>query len=185
MIKFNKCVDCKERIDFRAKRCIPCNRKWQVGINNSNYKHGESLKQHYCSCGKEINWQSKKCYSCSQKIRFLDLKERAKCSVPRPGKLNPNWIDGRSFEPYTKNFTEELREQIRNRDNYTCQNCGMTEEEHLIVNGQVLHVHHIDYNKDNCKENNLITTCLSCNTRANYNRDYWTNYYKEKICSVK
>lgn len=195
MTKKNNCVDCDKKIDHRAKRCIICNQEWQIGKNNPNFKHGETLKKHYClDCKKEINWKSIRCYSCSQKVRFLDLKEREKCSVPRFGKdnpmydihrfgsLNPNWIDGRSFEPYSSEFTEQLKESIRKRDNYICQNCNMTEKEHLIIIDRVLDVHHIDYDKKNCKEDNLITTCLWCNVKANKNRNYWKNYYKEKIC---
>ena len=53
----------------------------------------------------------------------------------------------------------------------------MTEEEHIITYGKVLDVHHIDYNKENCKENNLITLCKQCNLRANKNRDYWYGYF--------
>lgn len=74
-----------------------------------------------------------------------------------------------------------FREKIRKRDNYTCQNCGMTEEEHIIVIGKVLSVHHIDYNKKNCRGDNLITTCQQCNFRANVNRDYWKQFYTNKI----
>ena len=62
-----------------------------------------------------------------------------------------------------------------------CQNCGITEEEHIIINGQVLHVHHIDYNKENCSQDNLITTCQQCNLRANSNRDYWKELYLKKL----
>jgi len=60
----------------------------------------------------------------------------------------------------------------------------MTEEEHLIVFGKVLTIHHIDYNKQNCKENNLITLCGSCNTRANFNRSYWVDFYKQKVSTL-
>ena len=56
----------------------------------------------------------------------------------------------------------------------------MTEEEHIIVLGEALTVHHIDYDKENCKENNLITLCKQCNSRVNFNRKYWTNYFKSK-----
>ena len=72
-------------------------------------------------------------------------KQRAK----KLGENHWNYIDGRSYLPYTMDFTDELKETIRKRDNYTCQNCGMTEEEHLIVHGQKLHIHHIDYIKEN------------------------------------
>jgi len=57
----------------------------------------------------------------------------------------------------------------------------MTEEEHILVVGTVLHVHHIDYNKQNCKESNLITTCKSCNIKANKNRDYWEKFFTKKL----
>jgi 5-methylcytosine-specific restriction endonuclease McrA len=53
----------------------------------------------------------------------------------------------------------------------------MTEEEHLIVFGSSLEVHHIDYDKYNNKEYNLITLCKQCNVRANYNRNYWKEIY--------
>jgi hypothetical protein len=100
--------------------------------------------------------------------------------IHRFGEKAPSWIDGRSYEPYPLEF-RLIREQIRKRDNYTCQNCSMTEEEHLIVIGNVLEVHHIDYNKKNCVENNLITLCKQCNLRANKNRDYWQKLYKTKL----
>jgi len=39
--------------------------------------------------------------------------------------------------------------------------------------GQPLTIHHIDYDKRNCDDGNLITLCHSCNPRANSNRDQW------------
>ena len=58
-------------------------------------------------------------------------------------------------------------------------------KKHLKVYGQVLHIHHIDYNKENCQESNLITTCNQCNIKANYNRTYWKNFYSTKILKEK
>jgi hypothetical protein len=93
------------------------------------------------------------------------------------GKLNPNWKDGISFEPYSSEFNENLKEQIRDRDNHECQNCYMTEEEHLELYNKKLTIHHISYNKMNCYNNNLITLCFKCNSLANTNRDYWYAYF--------
>ena len=56
----------------------------------------------------------------------------------------------------------------------------MTQEEHFIVYGRNIEIHHIDYDRKNCGEDNLITLCKQCNLRANYNRDYWKNSYEEK-----
>jgi hypothetical protein len=73
------------------------------------------------------------------------------------GRNNPAWRGGRSNEPYSLEFNEAKKAHIRKIDNYTCLGCGMTEEEHLIVLGMVLHVHHVDYNKMNCNDDNLVT----------------------------
>jgi len=99
------------------------------------------------------------------------------------GKNNPNWQNGIGKLPYPFEFNNELKLKIRKRDNYTCQNpnCNITEEEYIIVFGCKLSVHHIDYDKSNCLEDNLITLCNQCNAKANFNREYWQEYYKNKI----
>jgi len=97
------------------------------------------------------------------------------------GEGNPNWLGGIGNRDYAYEFNGILKEQIRQRDNYICQNCSMTEEEHLKVYNEKLHVHHIDYNKQNCNEDNLITLCLKCNIKANYNRSYWKEYFMKGI----
>ena len=71
----------------------------------------------------------------------------------------------------------KVRETVFNRDNFTCQNCSMTEEKHIDTVGKVLTIHHIDYNKYNCLPENLISLCDRCNVIANYNRDYWFAYF--------
>lgn len=113
--------------------------------------------------------------------KTFSLEHRKNLGLSRIGKNNPNYVDGRSNLPYPLEFNDALKYKIRERDNFECQNCGMTEEEHLSVEGQVLHVHHIDYNKFNCKEVNLTTLCLYCNTRANFNRTFWQEHYTKKI----
>ena len=68
-------------------------------------------------------------------------------------------------------WNKPLKVSIRKRDNYTCQICF---NEGLIV-------HHIDYNKQNCDPNNLITVCRKCHSKTNFNREYWKQYFS-KIC---
>ena len=83
--------------------------------------------------------------------------------------------------PYPFIFDNKLKEKIRKRDNYQCKNCNITEEEHIMVVGCVLSIHHIDYDKMNCEEDNLISLCNQCNTRANFNRNYWKKIYNFKM----
>jgi hypothetical protein len=92
-----------------------------------------------------------------------------------------NWQGGISFEPYGIEFNEELREQVRTRDNRICQECNYIEDEL----GYKLNVHHIDYDKQNNDPNNLISLCKSCNVKANYNREDWTGYFRNKLQGKK
>jgi hypothetical protein len=157
--KFKLCK-CGNKIDFRSKRCKSCEttRRFELNIINTKGKNNPMY-------GKKGFWSGKR---------------RLEHSKLMTGKNNPAYKDGTSGI-YPIEFTEFLKESIRKRDNYKCKNCGMTEEEHLIVIGKVLNVHHIDYNKENCLEPNLITTCESCNLRANYNREYWKEFYSNKL----
>jgi hypothetical protein len=109
--------------------------------------------------------------------RFQDPKEREKIS----GENNSNYIHGLSKSAYSKEFTQYLRNEIKERDNYTCQCCGFTQEQHLEKYNRDIEIHHIDYDRENCNKNNLITTCKQCNINANHNRDYYYAYYTYKI----
>ena len=68
---------------------------------------------------------------------------------------------------YPEEWTGEFRERVRARDNYTCQVCGEPQ------NGRALHVHHIDYNRENTTMGNCTALCNSCHTRTGRNRGYW------------
>jgi hypothetical protein len=127
--------------------------------------------------GKKHSKESRLKISIALKGKKHSLESRLKRSKFSKGKNNSNWRGGISYFPYTKDFSKELRFKIRYRDNFTCQNCKITEKNHIKKFYQVLHIHHINYNKIDCDENNLISVCINCNTIANSNRDYWFAYY--------
>jgi hypothetical protein len=87
------------------------------------------------------------------------------------GKKNGSWQGGISNEPYTYEFNEELKRKIRERDNYTC----------VICNNKGYSVHHIDYNKKNSNEKNLITLCKKDHMKTNFNRESWIEFFKPII----
>lgn len=74
--------------------------------------------------------------------------------------------------PYPWNFNA-ISKRIIARDGFTCQggsSCSKTDPR--------LTAHHIDYDKDNCADDNLITLCSSCNTKANFGRARWQAFYQ-------
>lgn len=135
------------------------------GKLNPNYKGG---KFESCPiCGKPV-WvvpiarDSAHCCSmeCSKKWRKMSYR----------GDGNPNWRDGIGKEPYSFDFDNKLKYQIKVRDNFTCQLCSYADRNKLAT-------HHIDYDKENSNPNNLITLCRSCNGKVNANREYWQKYF--------
>ena len=122
-------------------------------------------------------WNKGKKYSLEtrKKISLANLKRFAN------PENHPRWLHGKSFEPYTKAFTKQLKLKVKQRDYFTCQSCEVKEKDYF----QKLSIHHIDYNKVNCKENNLITLCRSCNAKVNARREYWCQFFKLKVQRLK
>jgi hypothetical protein len=88
-------------------------------------------------------------------------------SIKTSGPNNHGWKGGRGTLPYGPEFTRKFKRLIRERDNYTCQRCGKTQEQQ----GRTLHVHHRDRDKFNNDPTNLITICSSCHVWIGHNPD--------------
>jgi len=112
-------------------------------------------------------------------------KSKIKMSLARKGRFcgenSPTWLGGISNNPYPSEFNNLLKLKIRQRDNFTCCLCKRTEREELEELNRVLCVNHIDFDKNNLKENNLNTLCLRCNVKINRNREYWTEYFNSNL----
>jgi len=147
------CQDCGTKISYSSAlrgngRCNSCTRKRSCLSKEARKKIAKSLKGKYPSD-----------------------ETRKKISNALKGKNHPNYIDGTSRSPYCREFNKKLKIQIRKRDNCNCQICGKNKN-----NIRKNSIHHIDYNKENCKDSNLISLCTSCHSKTNFNRDYWYAY---------
>jgi hypothetical protein len=128
------------------------------GEECSQYIDGRSLKEYYCiDCGKKLGKSA---------WFFKSIRCRKCYYIFNRGKNHPSYLADID-RIYPIEFNIILKEFIRQRDNYECQLC------HEIG----IEVHHIDYNKCNCKEDNLITLCLKCHRKTNFKRDYWYAYF--------
>ena len=135
------------------------------GLENSEY--GRSLWRCVCDCSGE------KIVS-ANRLLSEDTKSCGCLSKEMVGENSPHWKGGITSEPYCPIWLDpEFKQMILERDDYQCQNsdCWGTSKR--------LCGHHIDYNKKNCDLSNIITTCYSCNGRANKNRERWTKFYHE------
>ena len=141
---------------------------WNTGLNYSGMT------------GKSQSEKQKQIVSAIHKGKTLSKKHKHKLSEfakTRIGSKANNWQGGISFLPYPAEFNRQLKELIRNRDNYKCRLCGVPQRECL----QPLCVHHVDYDKNNCLPLNLISLCHKCNGVVNWGREYWQDYFEDLI----
>ena len=190
----NTCDDCGRILKTsNSKRCRSC--AAVVRIKNrieppfSRYIDGRTKKLYYCiKCNSKISitsalYGSHKCNKCVLKGKPLSDKHKKlvcinlKNGEANKGSKNSQWKGGLSFEVYPLSFSKKLKEEIRKRDQYTCQICGKNEQEEY----RNFCIHHIDYNKKNSNKDNLITLCDSCHQKTNFNRNTWVKYFKELL----
>jgi hypothetical protein len=162
----SKCMFDKQRLNFEfiKKEFL----KEGYNILTTTYKNSHQKLNYICPIGhiKTTSWNKWQCgYRCP-------ICYRINCVGPG----HPNWQGGISCEPYCQDWTKEYKECIKERDNYTCQNPDCWRKPL-----QDLNIHHINYIKKDCRSENLITLCRSCNLRANYNREWHTSFYNKII----
>jgi len=146
-----------------------CYGKWRsenlTGENNARFV--EKIKDNCPNCNKIV--ERYPCHTLTYNNKFCNpecVYEYYKTYYL--GENNPNWRGGLSFDDYSPEFNEALKEQVRERDGRKCKICEKTEEN----NGVSLSCHHIDYIKTNCCKSNLISLCGSCHPKTNTNREY-------------
>jgi hypothetical protein len=151
-------------------------------------------RKHFCSRECANLYQIKKvsvaCTCCGKSFEVIPARIKKGhslfCSVKcanfyNRGSNNFRFVHGNSYAPYPAGWRRSLKNEIRKRDYYTCQLCGKTQNDL----GRLLCIHHIDYNKDNLNDDNLVSLCTSCHSKTNVNREYWIEYFKGESLSAE
>lgn len=161
-VKGNKNPTCDlkiaKKVSESLKKYLKEHPEERIGENNSFY--GKSHTEEYKKIAKESRI-GKRSYNDEQYKRKI---ENQPC-----GKDSHLWQGGISYEIYPKEFNKELKKYIKIRDNYTCIICDKKT--------QKLDIHHIDYDKMNSDEKNLISLCHSCHSKTNINRVQWQSFF--------
>ena len=171
------CYYCKKELErpryLVLKRNCYCNTSCQL---NYEYEHGIRDKNEIIKKGrkvahkkmKEHNWLNDK--DSRDKLKEIMSRDdyKKKCRDCKLGKLNPmfgkkpwNYVDGRyrKYGVADRGYNwKEIKENIKVRDNYTCQICGSKKN---------LQVHHFEPYKStqNNEPENLVTVCSKCHGR--------------------
>ena len=133
----------------------------------TEYKDNKQKLKYICSNG-HINF-----------ICWAKWQQGQRCQIcfyiRNSGSNHPNWKGGISCEPYCDIWLDkEFKQSIKDRDGNRCLNPDCWGN----CNHLPMHIHHIDDNKKNCDPRNLITVCNSCNSRAQKDREWHTDWYK-------
>jgi predicted nucleic acid-binding Zn ribbon protein len=186
----------KKFYKYTVRFCSPeCWKSWRKGKCFGGIKKGTKLPQisKVLKGIRKSKYIKVSCVVCGKSFEVTEYRkrmERGKCCSKKchgdldkkryTDKGNPNWRDGISKEPYGFEFDNNLKMMVRKRDNFTCQQCGYTEEQL----GKKLGAHHIDYNKKNNNTNNLISLCKICHGQTNFKREDWINYFQKKTGGI-
>jgi hypothetical protein len=133
-------------------------------------KHNKAIWNCMCDCGNKISVES----------YHLRIGHTTSCGCYKKelvGENHPCWRGGISFEPYCPKFNKNLRNRVRSFYNYECLICGKSQKEN---NNRALSVHHVEYNKMSCCDNQPVqfaALCTSCHGKTIHNRKQWESIF--------
>lgn len=162
--KTSVCLICQKEFKHYGEKIL-CSRKCaavhlsqtRIGTNNPMWIN-QPEKEKCLKCRKEFHYTRSGLHT-GQKRVFCSLR----CSHNIDLRNNPQ---SNRTKQYPKEFNEYLKNTIKSRDGRKCQLCGQDD------NGSH-HIHHIDYNKKNINESNLITLCQKCHNATHHGRTFW------------
>lgn len=177
------------------KKCGVCRRSYQVKRTHAKSRFcslqcvGVSQRGRTLKAADELKRTTKQCEVCGSPYsvptahasrhhccsRACSYKRR---SVITKGENNPSWSGGMSRFPYPWNF-REISQHVIKRDGAVCQNPGCNGADTRLT------TRHINYEKQDCRPQNLICLCSACNSKANFGREKWRAFYIAIMASKK
>jgi len=160
--------------------------KRKMSEKQKGRKHTEETRRKISEkCkGKTLSKETRKKLSEARKGIIFSEEHKKKLSEYRTGKYcgenHPNWKGGISCEPYCiqwsdKEYKYSINERDKTNDKIICLNPCCNRKSNKLC------IHHINYDKKDCRPVNLITICSICNTKANSNREWHQAWYSAII----
>ncbi len=179
-------------------RTVSLKTKMKISKGNKGRKHSLKSRRNMSKGqrGRKATLETRKKMSKAHKGRIISLEWRKKIGQAnkgkkrsledrkkRSGKNHPAWLGGKSFKPYGLAFNKKLKEFIRKRDYYRCQECFKHQSELFTKKRKQkkLSIHHIDYDKQNNNPDNLISLCQPCHSKTGFKRKDWTKHFQKVI----
>ncbi|MHC4413086.1 MAG: HNH endonuclease, partial [Planctomycetota bacterium] len=146
--------------EARSGRTLTEEHKRKIAEAGIGRKHTEASKRKMSRVqkGRIVSSEARQKLSEAHTGKTLTEEHKEKIAEAGLGDKNHQWIDGRSYEPYTSEFNGVLKREIRRRDNETCQACFGS------AKGNRGNVHHRNADKTDCRPENLILVCDSCHS---------------------
>ena len=149
-----------------GSRCPICWNKYNKGKHHWAHKNKLNGIPHPNSGPSHPLYDIKGKYNPNYGKKYPNLSEQLR------GSKNPNWRGGLSYEPYCELWKDQdYKNFIIERDSNKCLGAECDRKNKSLV------VHHINYNKKQCNKENLITLCISCNSKANKDRKWHECWY--------
>lgn len=168
----------------QAKYCsLKCKAEYQkISLKGSNSPRwlGGIREKKCLGCEAIIKCERRKPYSSFLKQKYCSKKCADKNGIRYKGEENVLWKGGTKERDKTKQ--KSWSKQVLERDNFTCQECG--------IRGGDLHAHHIeDYISHEDKRwdiNNGICLCVKCHYKTyKFYKNQYTELNEKKVNSGK
>lgn len=179
--RFKKIIGSKRSLEVKIKmslamkgikrKPLSSEHKIKIGLSNKGQKRSEEFRNKM-----RLQWE-----------RLSELERKKRCKSISQSKIGINsgekchfWNGGISKLPYDQKWNNNFKNEIRNRDNQVCMNCG----KHREKLRKALSIHHINYDKELTIKENCISLCNQCHSLTQLNRDYWMNLFQSKLSQI-